>query len=195
MSDCFAQPLNRHRRHTRIFEKTGRLVSCSYPWLAFLTRQFHLQVLVLCLSFSFVRSTCSYRILLLEGGWDRAAFCLLWILTKLVERTNEVSLVGRVGLQCVNERAGCLPFWDSSLLRPLFVQTDVLLASVWFFLPPAHSSLKGPWLRHCDRGGCLFCREFRFLLPLNHGFVTVNVMVCNEEFVFVVKNLLLLLRR
>ena len=50
---------------------------------------------------------------------------MLWILTKLVERTNEVSLVGRVGLQCVNERAGCLPFWDSSLLRPWFVQTDV----------------------------------------------------------------------
>ena len=45
--------------------------------------------------FSLVRSTCSYRIQLLEGGWDRAAFCLLWILTKLVERTNEVSLVGR----------------------------------------------------------------------------------------------------
>ena len=42
--DCFAQPLNRHRRHTRIFEKTGRLVSCPCPLLAFLTRQIHLQL-------------------------------------------------------------------------------------------------------------------------------------------------------
>ena len=37
----------------------------------------------------------------------------------LEERTNEVSLVGGGGLQSVNERAGCLPFWDSSLCASL----------------------------------------------------------------------------
>ena len=82
--DCFAQPLNRHRRHTRIFGKRhGRLVSCPCPLLALLTRQIHLQRI----AFS------SWRV-----GGIRAAFCLLWILMKLEERTNEVSLVGWGGL-------------------------------------------------------------------------------------------------
>ena len=44
-----------------------------------------------------------------------------------VSRKNKRSQLGWEGgcVLCVNERAGCLPFWDSSLLRPWFVQTDV----------------------------------------------------------------------
>ena len=43
----------------------------------------------------------------------------------LEERTNEVSLVGSGGIAERGRRAGCMPFWNSSLLRPLFVQVDV----------------------------------------------------------------------
>ena len=44
----------------------------------------------------------------------------------LEERTNEVSLDGTEGSKCVNERTYRWPRLDLSLLRPLFVQIDVL---------------------------------------------------------------------
>ena len=65
---------------------------------------------------------------------------LLWTLTKLVERTNEVSLVGRGGGGGVlsgDVRADRLPFWESSLAYVPCCASCYPLASVWFFLMSA----------------------------------------------------------
>ena len=56
------------------------------------------------------------------SSWRVGGIVLLLVVVDsnvLEERTNEVSLVGGVGSQSVKERAGCLPFWDSSLRASL----------------------------------------------------------------------------
>ena len=56
------------------------------------------------------------------SSWRVGGIVLLLVVVDsnvLEERTNEVSLVGGGGLQSVKERAGCLPFWDSSLCASL----------------------------------------------------------------------------
>ena len=56
------------------------------------------------------------------SSWRVGGIVLLLVVVDsnvLEERTNEVSLVGGAGLQSVKERAGCLPFWDSSLWASL----------------------------------------------------------------------------